>query len=261
MPILKSKTHRDASKDAVVLDLGDLGRQAAKLRAMAEAKAEGILSDARVQAQKLTAGATEAGDQRGYEQGLERGRLEGREQGKAEALSQHAEQFRQLQQRWSDAIAEQEKRFIDCEREAKAAALQLAVKLAEKVIQRSVETDDDLISRQLQEALSHVLEPARVKIQIHPDDRDTLHAAMPGLVESINHVTHADLIDNPNLTRGGCVVSAGPAVIDAQIETQLGRLASLLLGEPRPCPPTQPSTPDGDQPHPPTAEPETDPQP
>ncbi|MEM7577847.1 MAG: FliH/SctL family protein [Planctomycetota bacterium] len=234
MPLLKAQTHQRASKDAVVLDLGDLGRQAAKLRAIAEAKAESILAQARDEAARLTASATETGDARGYEQGQQRGHAEGVEQGKAEALQQHAQQLQKVQQQWAGAIADYEQRFLACEREAAQVALRIGIKLAEKVLHRAVETDEPLALTQLHAALSHVLEPSRVKVHVNPADRDPLAAALPGIVESLDQVTHAHLVADPEITRGGCVVHAGPASIDAQVDTQLNRLASLLLGETQP---------------------------
>ena len=232
MPILKTKTHRSAEKDAVVLDLGDLGRQAAKLRAIAEAKAEAILTAARDEATRLTQGAAEAGDQRGYAEGLERGRAEGFEAGKAEAKAQLTKELAALHTQWSDAVASYEERFALLEREARAATLELAVKLAEKVTHRRIDADATLVIDQLAAAFSHVLEPARVKVRIHPQDRPTLAEAMPHLLERFDHVAHAELIDDDTVGRGGCVLSNGPCTIDARIDLQLDRLASLLLGPP-----------------------------
>ena len=40
MPVLRNQQSRPAMKDAVVLDLGDIGAQAEKLRRAAEAKAQ-----------------------------------------------------------------------------------------------------------------------------------------------------------------------------------------------------------------------------
>ncbi|MEM1446472.1 MAG: FliH/SctL family protein [Planctomycetota bacterium] len=244
MPILKAQIHQRASKDAVVLDLGDIGRQAAKLRAIAEAKAEGILSEARDQAAKLTQGATEAGDQRGYAEGLERGHAEGIEQGKAEALQQHAEQLQQVQQQWAAAIADYETRFMASERDASNIALRIGIKLAEKVLHRAVQTQEDLALQQLHAALSHVLEPSRVKVHVNPADRDVLTQALPGIVESLDQVTHAHLVADTDVSPGGCVVEAGAGTIDAQVETQLDRLASLLLGETEPAESTPEPTPE-----------------
>lgn len=230
MPILKAQTYRSASKDAVVLDLSDLGRQAAKLRAIAEQKAQQILDEAHVETERLKQEATAQADQRGYEQGLERGRQEGLKAGQQQAHAQHAEQLAALNARWSAALAQHEQHVLRLQAQAKQSSLQLAIKLAEKIVHRSIETDDASIIRQVEAALDRVLEPARLRIRTHPDDRHVLERALPGLVEAVDQVTHAELVDDPEITRGGCVIQAGSATIDAQVETQLQRLAELLVG-------------------------------
>ena len=58
MPVLKQSGSRLAIKEAVVLDLGDLGRQAAQLRLAAEAKAAKIIGEAEKEAGQLVATAS-----------------------------------------------------------------------------------------------------------------------------------------------------------------------------------------------------------
>jgi len=70
MALIKAAQTGDLQREAIVLDLGDLRRQAADLRAAAEATAERIVDEARRQAKALTDGAAE----RGHAEGLERGK-------------------------------------------------------------------------------------------------------------------------------------------------------------------------------------------
>src|SRR5436853_7410348 len=61
-------------KEAIVLDMGDLGRQADRLLSGARAEAQRLVDEARSEADRVIDGA----DQRGYSEGLERGLTEGR---------------------------------------------------------------------------------------------------------------------------------------------------------------------------------------
>jgi flagellar assembly protein FliH len=240
MPLLKAQPHRPATRDAIVLDLGDLGRQAAKLRSHAEAQAETILAEARAEAARLTAGAAEAGERRGYEAGFARGQTDGTQQGRAEAAESFGQQLTELQSSWSAAAQEHDTLAKAARQEATSTALQLAAALAEKVIHRCVEHDHELIVRQVRSALDHVLEPTRVRIHIHPDDRPTLDEVLPAMVKALDVVEHAELVKDATVGRGGCVVQAGPATIDATVQTQLDRLSTLLLGDQKGNPPTTP---------------------
>ena len=80
MPIIKADNAVNLVRDAVVLDFGDLSRQAARLRAKAEARASQIMTNAEAQAAQLIEGAEAVG--------FDQGRTEGFEQGKQEGLAE-----------------------------------------------------------------------------------------------------------------------------------------------------------------------------
>ena len=61
MSVIKANNTVGFAKDAVVLDLGDLGRQAARLRMVAEDKAASIVTEAELKAKELIAGAEQIG--------------------------------------------------------------------------------------------------------------------------------------------------------------------------------------------------------
>ncbi len=247
MPVLKNQTFRPASKDAVVLDLGDLSRQAAKLRAIAESKAERILAEARARADELTSHAAQLGDERGYAEGLERGLQEGLERGRSEAIAEHTETLTTLTSQWTEAIERFDGARDALEAEATASALRLAVRLAEMVVHRCVDEDDQTAVRQVRAALERVLEPAAVKVRICPDDRAAVEAGLPEITAQLDRVRGVELVDDPAVGRGGCVVASGAGRIDATVETQLRRLCEHLLGEGAVDEPPDASTPDPDQ--------------
>ena len=70
MAVIKSPHAETFLKDAVSLDLGDLSRQAARLRAAAEAKAAQIIADAEAEATRLTETAPAKGFDQGHARGL-----------------------------------------------------------------------------------------------------------------------------------------------------------------------------------------------
>ena len=61
MPIVKKIHARELLRSAVVLDLGDVGREAADLIEVARNEAESLLADARIEAARLTECAAEIG--------------------------------------------------------------------------------------------------------------------------------------------------------------------------------------------------------
>ena len=66
MPIVKKIHARELLRSAVVLDLGDVGREAADLIEVARNEAESLLADARIEAARLTECAAKIGRPKGW---------------------------------------------------------------------------------------------------------------------------------------------------------------------------------------------------
>lgn len=243
MPVIKSHNASPLVKEAIVLDLGDLGRQAARMRAEAEAKAARIVEEAQREAQQLIDSAEAKGHEQGRAAGYEEGLAAGREQGRAEALQAMNEQLAQLQAGWAQTLSQWQAQREQVEREAKEAVLAFALKAVKKLVHRVVETDPAVVVDQVAEALTHVLRPLDVTVHIHPDDRPLLEASLPDLLAAFAQVKHIQLVDDDKVGRGGCTVSFGQGHIDATIETQLTRLAAAMLPESNPEPPPPPEAP------------------
>ncbi|MEO0475720.1 MAG: FliH/SctL family protein [Planctomycetota bacterium] len=246
MPVLKQTNTTPAMKEAIVLDLGDIGAQAARIRAAAETQAAKIISDAKQKAEQLADGLYSEAETLGREAGFEKGLAEGREQGRAEALAETAEQLKQLMAAWSQVATDWEQQRTDMEREARQAVLAFALSAAEKIVHRVIEVDESVVVDQTAQALSLVLSAHDASVRIHPVDRPILEDAMPQLVQELDRLKHIELIDDEEITPGGCVVAFGQGQVDATIERQLQRLINLILPEPpsTPLPEPEPAQPE-----------------
>ncbi|MEM9253746.1 MAG: FliH/SctL family protein [Planctomycetota bacterium] len=216
-------------RDAVVLDLGDLGAQAARLRMQAEAKAAEIVGDAEAKAKALIDAAHGQGFEQGKAEGHEQGLAEGREIGRQEALAAKAEELAQLVAAWADVAGQWDGYRRELEREARETVLDFALKLGERLVHRLVDVDRSVVVDQLGAALSAVLEPMDVRVLINPADRPTLEEAMPELLAEFAQFEHIKLVDDGDVGRGGCVVSYGQGEVDATLDTQLRRVLEVIL--------------------------------
>lgn len=233
MPVIKGYTASGMTREAIVLDLGDLGRQAARLQAAAEAKARKIIADAEQEASRLIEEARTKGLMEGRNEGLQRGIKEGREQGHQEALQQMAPQLQQLQEAWTLTLHEWQGQREAIEREARQSIVDIALVVAEKLVNRIIEVDASVIVDQVDQALSFILQPMDVTVKISPRDRAVLDEALPRLRGEFTHLKNITLVEDADLLPGGCVVTYGQGQIDASIETQLRRLVELMLpGQP-----------------------------
>lgn len=229
MPLLKSQSATPAIKQAVVLDLGDLGAQAAKLRMAAEARAQQILADAEKQASQLLEDTRKQGFDQGLADGLEQGIKQGQERGQADAFTKWSGALQKVTDAWADVSSQWDRQRIELHRDARQAVLRFALKMGEKLTHRVVEVDESVIVDQVANALEHVLEPMEVTVRVNPVDRETLAESLPQITASFEHLQHVRLIEDNQVGPGGCVANFGEGRVDATIEVQVQRLVDQIL--------------------------------
>ncbi|MBX3386094.1 MAG: hypothetical protein KF768_05960 [Phycisphaeraceae bacterium] len=241
MTLIKNAQAAMLAREAVVLDLGDLRRQGEALVAQARARAEAIVREAEAERDRIVAGAAERGHAEGVERGLSEGRRKGEEAGRAEALTTQSAAIETMTARWTEAVSAFEADRTALLESAQRDVIRLAVLIGERVTKRIVETDPSVASEQVAEALRLVLRPTGVVVAVNPEDRAMVESALPGLVATIGAASHVQLVDDPALSRGSCIVrcvgngaevGAGAGAggeIDATIGTQLERIAELIV--------------------------------
>lgn len=232
MAVMKGDQAAPMLKEAIVLDLGDIGQQAAKIRAAAEARAAKIEDEARQRAAALIDNAHTKGYEEGCEAGVAQGMQDGLEQGRNQAFAQATDELNQLQKSWQQAIGELEQLHKTLHSEARSAVLELALRLAEKMVHRVIEVDQSVIIEQVASALAHVLGAYDVIVRVSPEDTPVLEQALPDLLAEFSQLKHIQIAQDASIARGGCVVNFGQGQIDATLETQLQRVVALMLPEP-----------------------------
>lgn len=236
MALVRNADAAVMTRDAIVLDLGDLRRQGQRLLDAARAEAVRIEQEAQADRATIIQGADKVGHAQGYARGLEEGRAAGIEQGTQQALTAAAADVQRLNAGWTaalDAFLQTRERFLA---EGQQDVVRLAALIASKVCKRQIELDPAIVAVQMAEVLALVLRPTRLQVTCHPDDRELLGRAMPMLAARTQHNVDVELVDDPALARGSCVarLAGGGGQIDASIDTQLQRIVDALLPPPPP---------------------------
>ena len=86
-----------------------------------------------------------------------------------------------------------------------------------------------MVVDQIASAIKHVLGPVRVTVRVNPEDRILAVDALPRWTHVLAEATSVEVVDDPAVERGGCVVEHGAGRIDATLETQLDRMVAALL--------------------------------
>ncbi len=164
--------------------------------------------------------AFEAGRQEGNAAGFREGREAGFAQGQAEA----AELVRHMAD-LLDGLAQPATELDDA---VEQELVHLVLCLAQQLIRRELQIQPGEIVGVIREAIALLpLSARKVKLQVHPDDAAFIREAL-GEGEMV-----WQLMDDPGISRGGCIVNTARSRVDATLEHRLAALAAEWLGDGR----------------------------
>jgi flagellar biosynthesis/type III secretory pathway protein FliH len=77
-------------------------------------------------------------------------------------------------------------------------------------------------------ALRGLIERERVTVLVHPDDLETMRAAIEELRASLGGVGHCEVQAERRVGRGGAIVRTPDGDVDARLETKLERVREVV---------------------------------
>ena len=177
-----------------------------------EALREEVLAEARAEAERKV--------QEAYQLGLEKGEAAGRAEfqesiaASAESLHAAAEAMRAAREEFLDSL------------EPDVVALSKLV--AERVLDREVRTDPELIIATVRRALAKIIDRQRLIIHVHPKDHAALKAHEVALLEEFEGIEVLRIEPDESVTPGGCVVVSEMNQLDARMDTLLENVLQAL---------------------------------
>ena len=189
--------------------------RAARIIAGARREADRALEDARAEAQIIR--------RRAREEGCEEGRQAGMEQ----AMREY-EDVLGIMARTADAIVSQADALV---RGSERDIARLAVAVAGKVIQRSVEQDPEIVLEIARAAISQTEGTRSVVLRVSPKDMELVLSAHDELVKSSPDLRNLKVVEDPRIERGGCVVEMEVGHVDARIDEQLSEIERVFMEE------------------------------
>jgi flagellar assembly protein FliH len=227
MPLVKAITasrldtfsFHDVERQAVDL-MKEAHRQAAEVKAAATAEAETIRRQ-----------AAEQGHAEGHAEGVVAGRADGEQAGRQEAFEQQATELREFAGALAGMLNEIGQRHQALHDAAAEHVTALAVAVAEKVTKRQGALDVEVLKANVTAAARCVADAGALRLAIHPDQASALAEALPLLGVEWPALADAAVMPDKSVTPGGCRVHAAGGTVDADLQTQLDRLAAELLPE------------------------------
>ena len=177
-----------------------------------EAIRQMVMSEARAEAAKKIQDA--------YEQAYQRGLDTGRDAFNA-TIAQAAETLNAA----ATAMEEARQSFLDS---LEPQVVELATLIAERVLQREVRMDPEIIHQMVKRALMAIADRQHIVIRVHPDDYEALRSHKVTLLEDFDGVEELDVEADETISPGGCMIESQLMQTDARLETLFAHVLESL---------------------------------
>lgn len=165
--------------------------------------------------------ALQAEMNRGYEAGLNAGRAE---------LSTQADELKARVARLDEILDRLCHPLSDLEGEVEQQLVLLALAVGKQLARRELKADPAQIAALIREAVDRLPAAAReVRVHLHPEDAATVAERLA----TAGQQRAWTVVEDPTLTRGGCLVRSENSQIDARFESRVNAMVSSVLGEER----------------------------
>ena len=186
-------------------------------KAKAILKAEEILAEANAQKKAILDESKELGTKQGFEAGYNAGQ----------------EQFIVEYKKQIDALNVLTNAAFEVKKEivfsAETDILELALLIAQKVVQTEFDNNKNCFKNMTQTALSLLKENENVRIVVNPKLLEYANEIAPELSSKIDGIEKIKIVQDKSVSSDGVVVESVESRIDARISTQLETLARTLL--------------------------------
>jgi len=184
---------------------------------------QGILDTARREAEGMLGAAeaeADAARRAAYQEGFAAGMAEAAER-TSSALAAVAQMAGGL-----DDLAERMRE--DAVREATG----LAVEVAAKLVRAELDARPERVADVLRGAIRRAADRSALVARVSPDDLAVCRAAAPRIMEEMGGISRLEVVDDPRLARGSCVLETNAGDVDATFESQLARVLEALAAPP-----------------------------
>ncbi len=108
--------------------------------------------------------------------------------------------------------------------------LKLAVKVAEKIIGREVQQDENVRADIVLTALRQARQQEMLTVRVNANDLPLVEK-MRERIDAFGRARYLDFVADQAVGEGGCLIESASGTIDARLETQLRVLENALLAQ------------------------------
>lgn len=185
------------------------------------------LADPQRGAAEAAARRRDAGYAHGYQAGLERAQAD-----VDRAIADHrrsAQRLGELSDALAAAVSDLALRDRVAMTDIEEDVVALAVALATEIVGRELRSIDDAVVVAMARVAGLVPDRGRPVVRVHPDDAATAQEAVDA--DLVHLSAEVDVIADPHVEHGGCVVEVGACRIDGQLGPAIDRMRAAFGGD------------------------------
>lgn len=173
---------------------------------------EAILAEAREEAARKVREA----HAEGYRRGMEAGRADFEQSVGACVEALHSA---------GEAMVHARSAFLDS---VEGELVELAMRVAERILLREAETDRGLVVRTVRKALEHLTDRESIVLRVNPVDLEVVRGEKVRLTEAFDGIARVVVEADGGVLPGGCVAESSLMQVDARLGHQLEAILSAL---------------------------------
>ncbi|WP_373584799.1 flagellar assembly protein FliH [Borreliella afzelii] len=155
---------------------------------------------------------------------LEIATAKGREEGYSKGYESGFEDFDKLMRKFHSIIASliaERKGILES---SSGQIVNLVMQIAIKVIKRITDSQKDIVLENVNDALKRVKDKTQITIRVNLDDLDIVRHKKSDFISRFDVIENLEIIEDPNIGKGGCIIETNFGEIDARISSQLDKI-------------------------------------
>lgn len=208
------------------LTLEEWRDRVAQIEADAQQRAAAITERAEAEARELKASVEEAG----YREGYSRGHAEGYAKGELEAKAHYEHEWSTRIEQLATVLEEVLSFRSSLVERYQPEIVEVAIQMAEAVIHAQIDKDDAAVLSVVDACLRKVSSPTTLTIKANLSDLPVVVDAKRELSAKFPTLESIEVVDDPSVDRGGCLIETDSGFLDGRIDQQLKRVTEALHG-------------------------------
>lgn len=214
-------TEEEAIVNAEAIAKNKVDEYLTAARSETESKIEGILENARIEADNIISKARDEVDEereRAKKEGFEEGAEEGRRSYDDKIAEKTREQDEELKRVLDEVYQDRERVYAELEGEV----VELAVDIVRKIINPAEEALGDVFLSLIKNALRQMSTDNKVVIRVGPEEYERFFSSGAATIELDSGVTvKASVLRDVSLQEGDCIIDTDDVTVNAGVESQL----------------------------------------